>query len=95
MASSEEETASWKKQQEVPAEEDAAAQAVGSERKKAAELLSASIKMEKSADVPLETKSYYAQEAKGRDQVQEKAKMLEKSAEDLKEHPWRAGGKER
>ena len=76
---------------------------MGSEGKKAAELLSASIKMERSADVPLETKSYYAkwalQEAKGRDEAQEKAKMLGKSAEDFKElatlHPWRAGGKER
>ena len=103
---SEEETAAWKKQQEVPAEEDDAARAGyqwAVKEKKAAELLSASIKMEKSADVPLETKSYYAkwalQEAQGRDKAQEKAKMLAKSAEDFKElatlHPWRAGGKER
>ena len=92
------------RQQEVPAAEDAAAQAGyqwAVKEKKAAELLSASIKMEKSADVPLQTKSYCAkwalQEAKGRDQAQEKAKMLWKSAEDFKElatlHP--AGGKER
>ena len=106
VASSEEETAAWKKQQEVPAEEGDAARAGyqwAVKEKKAAELLSASIKMEKSADVPLETKSYYAkwalQEAQGRDQAQEKAKVLGKSAEDFKElatlHPWRAGGKER